>query len=110
MAPAMSIRCMTVPPRMNPSGLASFGRTTWVITEKESAGLLGEGVTGRGYQLPTPKLQLPRHSQLPTPKPAPKPRPTTTRRPAEASHPDWELGRWECLGRWPLEVGSYDFA
>jgi hypothetical protein len=28
MAPAMSMRCITVPPRMYPSGFASFGSTT----------------------------------------------------------------------------------
>src|SRR5918995_6906387 len=32
MAPAMSIRCMTVPPRMYPSGFASFGSTTCTIS------------------------------------------------------------------------------
>src|SRR5690242_6090279 len=32
----MSIRCMTVPPRMNPSGLASFGSTTWTISVADS--------------------------------------------------------------------------
>src|SRR5688572_387507 len=32
MAPAMSIRCMTVPPRMYPSGFASLGSTTCTIS------------------------------------------------------------------------------
>ena len=36
-APAMSIRCITVPPRMNPSGFASFGRTTCTISVADSA-------------------------------------------------------------------------
>src|SRR5262249_39836886 len=52
-APAMSIRCMTVPPRMNPSGLASFGRTTCTISVKESSGRL-EVVSN-----PESKLHLP---------------------------------------------------
>ena len=41
MAPAMSMRCITVPPRMNPSGLASFGSTTCTISVAESAARLG---------------------------------------------------------------------
>src|ERR1051325_10932909 len=36
MAPAMSMRCITVPPRMNPSGFASFGSTTWTISVSDS--------------------------------------------------------------------------
>src|SRR3954453_7303946 len=32
----MSIRCMTVPPRMNPRGFASFGNTTWTISVADS--------------------------------------------------------------------------
>src|SRR5579862_2616172 len=36
----MSMRCITVPPRMKPSGLASFGRTTCTISVKESPGRL----------------------------------------------------------------------
>src|SRR5262245_45329668 len=43
MAPAMSMRCMTVPPRMKPSGLASLGRTTCTISVSESAARLGAG-------------------------------------------------------------------
>src|SRR5688572_22820444 len=40
----MSMRCMTVPPRMNPSGLASFGRTTCTISVADpSARLAGAG-------------------------------------------------------------------
>ncbi len=38
MAPAMSIRCITVPPRMNPSGFASFGSTTCTISVKDADG------------------------------------------------------------------------
>src|SRR4051812_585477 len=41
MAPAMSMRCITVPPRMNPSGLASFGRTTCTISVADSAARFG---------------------------------------------------------------------
>src|ERR1700676_4159312 len=41
MAPAMSIRCMTVPRRMNPSGFASLGSTTWTISVADSAARLG---------------------------------------------------------------------
>src|ERR1700719_1696489 len=41
MAPAMSIRCMTVPPRMNPSGFASLGSTTCTISVADSAARLG---------------------------------------------------------------------
>src|SRR3954462_15891075 len=41
MAPAMSIRCITVPPRMKPSGLASFGSTTWTISVAESVARFG---------------------------------------------------------------------
>src|SRR5215207_3807202 len=36
MAPVMSMRCITVPPRMNPSGFESFGRTTCTVSEAES--------------------------------------------------------------------------
>src|SRR5690606_17938644 len=38
MAPAMSMRCMTVPPRMNPRGFASFGSTTCTISVNVSEG------------------------------------------------------------------------
>ena len=41
MAPAMSMRCITVPPRMNPSGLASFGSTTCTISVADSAARFG---------------------------------------------------------------------
>src|SRR6266852_3401165 len=41
MAPAMSMRCMTVPPRMNPSGFASLGSTTCTISVADSAARLG---------------------------------------------------------------------
>src|SRR5687767_3400441 len=41
MAPVMSIRCITVPPRMNPSGFESFGRTTWTVSAVESCQRLG---------------------------------------------------------------------
>ena len=43
MAPAMSMRCITVPPRMNPSGFASFGRTTCTISVAEAEGDSGVG-------------------------------------------------------------------
>src|SRR5688500_7541325 len=36
MAPVMSIKCITVPPRMNPRGLESFGSTTWTVSAAES--------------------------------------------------------------------------
>src|SRR5207244_13248714 len=35
-APAMSMRCITVPPRMKPRGFASFGRTTLTISVADS--------------------------------------------------------------------------
>src|SRR5688572_21235137 len=41
MAPAMSMRCMTVPPRMNPSGFASFGSTTCTISVADSSARFG---------------------------------------------------------------------
>src|SRR3954471_4532615 len=41
MAPAMSIRCITVPPRMNPRGLASLGSTTWTISVSDSDARFG---------------------------------------------------------------------
>src|SRR5216683_2475317 len=41
MAPAISIRCMTLPPRMNPSGFASLGSTTCTISVADSAARLG---------------------------------------------------------------------
>src|ERR1700731_4455457 len=41
MAAAMSMRCMTVPPRMKPSALASLGSTTWTISVAESAARFG---------------------------------------------------------------------
>src|SRR3954471_4453481 len=44
----MSMRCITVPPRMKPSGLASFGRTTWTISVALSAGRLAGSVIRRG--------------------------------------------------------------
>src|SRR5512140_457482 len=37
----MSIRCITVPPRMNPSGFASFGNTTCTISVALSDGRFG---------------------------------------------------------------------
>src|SRR5262245_19885545 len=37
----MSMRCMTVPPRMKPSGLASFGSTTCTISVSDSAARFG---------------------------------------------------------------------
>src|SRR4051812_28894218 len=37
----MSIRCMTVPPRMKPSGLASFGSTTCTISVADSSARFG---------------------------------------------------------------------
>src|SRR5581483_5407166 len=40
-APAMSMRCITVPPRMNPSGLASFGSTTCTISVADSDARFG---------------------------------------------------------------------
>src|SRR5690349_7201107 len=50
MAPAMSIRCMTVPPRMNPSGFASFGSTTCTISVADSDARFG--VIRRSYAEP----------------------------------------------------------
>src|SRR5262245_50609589 len=47
MAPAMSMRCMTVPPRMNPSGLASLGSTTCTMSVALSAGRLAGSVMRR---------------------------------------------------------------
>src|SRR5688572_25501149 len=44
MAPVMSIRCITVPPRMKPSGLESFGRTTWTVSDAESCQRFALGV------------------------------------------------------------------
>jgi hypothetical protein len=81
-APAMSIRCMTVPPRMNPSGLASLGRTTWVMTETESAGVLGADDTERGYQVKETK----------------GPRDQETKRPADGEPP-----QFGCLVPWSLK-------
>src|SRR6476661_6530863 len=46
MAPAMSIRCMTVPPRMNPSGFASLGSTTCTVSVADSAARFEERYTG----------------------------------------------------------------
>src|SRR5213082_907856 len=37
----MSMRCITVPPRMNPSGFSSFGRTTSTISVADSAARFG---------------------------------------------------------------------
>src|SRR5438128_1210118 len=54
MAPAMSMRCMTVPPRMNPSGLASFGNTTCTISVADSEARLGVRVIFYFAAGPTP--------------------------------------------------------
>src|SRR3954464_820792 len=47
----MSIKCITVPPRMNPSGFASFGNTTCTISVAESADRFGVIRSG-GVSLP----------------------------------------------------------
>src|ERR1700675_3128263 len=45
----MSMRCITDPPRMKPSGLASFGRTTCTISVADSDERLGVRlITTRG--------------------------------------------------------------
>src|SRR6188472_3353643 len=93
MAPAMSIRCMTVPPRMNPSGLASFGRTTWVITENESAGLFGMAGTPNSL---SDSFQI--NSQLPTP----------NYQKSNAQRPKPQFGSWALGVPWKLEVGSWE--
>src|SRR5579872_1040350 len=55
MAPAMSMRCITVPPRMNPSGFASFGRTTCTISVADSEARLGVRFTNGSYATKTRK-------------------------------------------------------
>jgi hypothetical protein len=40
----MSMRCITVPPSMYPSGFASFGRTTCTISVALSEGRFAGGI------------------------------------------------------------------
>src|SRR5687767_8922724 len=100
----MSMRCMTVPPRMNPSGLASLGRTTWVITENESAGLLGVGVTPTSVtdsfrrQLPTPNSNS--HGCTDA---------QANDQPGDPPRRAILVGSWELGMPWKLLVGSWEF-